>query len=267
MSKSLKNEWKSAAARQLVAFAKAETVEGAIEKIANNLLNDLTFPPTDLSLLMRRLDVVRCRADKSLWGSGELRQADDGLEIIYSPGLSPERRRFTIAHELGHAALARTGPRFLRAGREVERICDMFATEVLLPRASFLEQAGGPIHVDKVFELAGLFKTSIAATARRYAELKKVSLFEIEDGKFVRPCGRINPIRSLIMDDAVRSAIDEASSGQAGETLVFLRHQALAREVNLQWKPFASRGRALFLFLPTGATQENAEWRLQVRTE
>jgi hypothetical protein len=198
---------------------------------------------------MRRLDVIRCEGNESFWGSGELRQADDGLEIIYSSHLSAERRRFTIAHELGHAVLTRTGPGFPRSGREVERICDLFATEVLLPRASFLEHASGPAHVNRVFELARLFKTSIAATARRYSDLKQVSLFEIEDGKFVRSRGRINPQRSLIMDSAVQDAVDQAARGQAGEALVLLRRESLVREIVLQWKPFATRGRALFLFI------------------
>jgi hypothetical protein len=199
--------------------------------------------------LLECLNVVRCKADEPFWGSGELRQADDGLEIVYSSHLSPERRRFTIAHELGHAVLARTGSRFPRAGREVERICDMFATEVLLPRGSFLEHASGAPDVEKVFELARLFKTSIAATARRYAELKQVSLFETEDGKFVRSSGRINPARSLIMDDAARHAVSEAARGQCGEAVVFLRRESLVREMILQWKPFAKPGRALFLFI------------------
>jgi hypothetical protein len=263
MKKNGKAEWKSAAARRLVTFANTASVEAAIEKIATDLLAGLTLPPTDLNTLMGRLDVVRCEAEESFWGSGELRQANDGLEIVYSSHLSPPRRRFTIAHELGHAVLARTGPRFPRSGREVERICDMFATEVLLPRAPFIEHASGAPHVEKVFELARLFKTSIAATARRYADLKQVSLFEIEDGKFVRSNGRINPQRSLIMDGSARIAIDQASRGQAGESLVLLRRDNFVREVLLQWKPFATPGRALFLFSsppspeslgPTGVT-------------
>ena len=243
-------KWTSAAARRLVEFAKTTSVEAAIEKVASDLLAGLNFPPTHLDLLMPRLGIVRCEADKDFWGSGELRQADDGLEIIYSSHLSPERRRFTIAHELGHAVLAKTGPRFPRTGREVERICDMFAAEVLFPRASFMEHSIGPVNVNKVFELAKLFKTSIAATARRYSELKQVSLFEIDDGKIARPNGPINPRRTLVMDNSVRTAIDQAARGQAGEALVFLRRESVVREIILQWKPFATPGRALFVLSP-----------------
>ena len=243
-------KWTSAAARRLVEFAKTTSVEAAIEKVASDLLAGLNFPPTHLDLLMPRLGIVRCEADEDFWGSGELRQADDGLEIIYSSHLSPEAAPVYNRSRTRPCSPRQTGPRFPRTGREVERICDMFAAEVLFPRASFMEHSIGPVNVNKVFELAKLFKTSIAATARRYAELNQVSLFEIDDGKIARPNGPINPKRSLVMDSSVRTAIEQAARGQAGEALVFLQRESVVREIILQWKPFATPGRALFVLSP-----------------
>src|SRR6266487_2639897 len=102
-------EWKSAAARRLLSLAgSTRSVEEAISIIASRLLHGVSCPPTDLEAIMPRLNVTRCEADADLPISGELRKDTDGLRIVVSAHLSPARRRWTIAHELGHAVFETT---------------------------------------------------------------------------------------------------------------------------------------------------------------
>ena len=68
--------WSSAAARRLVArFPDAETVEQAVVCVADNLLEGIRCPPTDLPAVAARLGVVKFRSEP-LPVAGELRQTD-----------------------------------------------------------------------------------------------------------------------------------------------------------------------------------------------
>jgi hypothetical protein len=60
-----------------------------------------------------------------------------GSRVLISSRLTPEWRRFVLAHELGHA-LIRTG-RAISPDTMVEWWCDWFAIELLVPRAVDLD--------------------------------------------------------------------------------------------------------------------------------
>lgn len=75
--------------------------------------------------------------------------ANDGFEITYQEGLPPNRRRFSIAHEIGHTYFFRPGegtiplsPFQNRMGADpiIENLCDQFAASLLLPRSLSLNE-------------------------------------------------------------------------------------------------------------------------------
>ena len=173
-------KWKSAAARRLLEMAgKPPTVEEAVAIVADRLLDGVPGPPTDLEAIAPRLNITGFRAEDVPF-SGELRREGSGFAVVYSSALSPARRRFTVAHELAHALFETSGRNCPRVGRELERLCDKIAAELLMPRKVFLECAGPAISLGGVFELARLFGMSLSATAIRCAELKGVSVFEVD---------------------------------------------------------------------------------------
>ena len=115
-------DWSSAAARRLVdAVGGGRTVEEAAALLSAELRSGVEGPPTDLGAVAKRLKVRRICAEP-LPVTGELRRDDDGLSVIYASGLDRGRRRFTIAHELGHAFFEATGANTPRRGEELERI-------------------------------------------------------------------------------------------------------------------------------------------------
>ena len=237
--------WKSAAARRLLELADDPTsVEQAIEILANRYLAGLSCPPTDLKAISDRLSIKEFRKEEFL-GSGELRRDRKGLVIVYSPYLSLERRRFTIAHEMAHALFETSGPRFPRYGRELERLCDMFAAEILMPKEAFLKAVGLGISLNKVFELSDVFQTSLSATAIRFCELlqKNVSAFEINNGVVSWSHGI--PIRNSYN---FQPMIEDALSGQRINTEIYLNHPQPPGMWELEGIPLGNkRNRALFL--------------------
>jgi hypothetical protein len=143
-------------------------------------MNDVPHPPTDLEALGRRLNVSGFDGEKMPL-SGELRQHGDQFRVAYSSYLPQPQRRFTIAHELGHAVLATSGPNYPRGGEEVERICDMFAAEFLMPTAEFQRRLGNEVTAERLLNLASLFKCPLQSIAIRAAEFKALSVFMIEN--------------------------------------------------------------------------------------
>ncbi|MEM7245998.1 MAG: ImmA/IrrE family metallo-endopeptidase [Acidobacteriota bacterium] len=109
-----------------------------------------------------------------------VRRGDRGI-IRVREGLTSPRRRFCIAHELGHfllhggtSQLASCTLEMIddyRASRE-ELEANAFAAELLLPRAAFQERCGaGAPTADRVRTLADEFGVSLTATLWRTAEL------------------------------------------------------------------------------------------------
>ena len=239
-----KRRWTSAAARRIIAHSGCASVEDAVEVTASRLLHGVPCPPTDLKVLMGRLGVTGLEGKRRLPISGELRKHDAGLVIVYSATLSPARRRFTIAHELGHAVFEKTGRNCPRHGRELERICDLLAAEFLMPRTVFLARTGDDLRPGQVLGLARDFGTSIMATALRCQQLVRASVFHVEEGRVSWGYGVVRGQRDLQSDArGFGDAIGRAMEGASGEEAVF----AGQRPARLEWVCLQGGRRALFV--------------------
>jgi hypothetical protein len=91
-----------------------------------------------------------------------------------------ERRRFVIAHEIGHCILHKTGSvrpcserdlfRYQEGNREAE--ANWFAAELLMPGRLFAPHCDVPKpSFDAVKRIAGVFRTTLTATAIRFVQL------------------------------------------------------------------------------------------------
>ena len=176
--------WKSAAARRLMEVAGVADVDRALDRVALKLLDGVACPPTDLDALLGRLNVCRVESDAEMMVTGALKREGESFVIQVFPGLSRGRRRFTIAHELGHAFMETTGPHAPRLGTELEEICDRFAAEILMPRRAFVGNVGRSPDISAVLEAATTFRASRAAAFRRVRDLYRMKCCEFEDGWF-----------------------------------------------------------------------------------
>lgn len=99
-------------------------------------------------------------------------------QIFYNPDRPSGRVAFSIAHEISHTFFPTTsgGARFRemcdsdsREANELERLCDLGASEILMPREEFRREVGREWSVKSVQRLAQRFGSSFEATLFRLA--------------------------------------------------------------------------------------------------
>jgi hypothetical protein len=131
----------------------------------------ITTPPVELAQVLSvwsNLFIV----EEELDGSGYLLPIGElGAEILVNKDHREERKRFTVAHELGHWVLGLTlkkkvghfaQPKNVHHA-ETERWCDTFATNVLMPE--FMVKANVPhsdpvLAINLIVDAAARFKVS-----------------------------------------------------------------------------------------------------------
>jgi len=106
------------------------------------------------------------------------RNAGGHARAFYDPSLSDGRVNFTIAHEIVHTFFPNSvnGARFRNAhidqsreATELERLCHLGASELLMPEEEFVKERGDEFGLIDVPRLAGRFGSSYEATVYRLA--------------------------------------------------------------------------------------------------
>lgn len=170
----------------------AEQAAGLIIERSKQLVNQLIehrghdrppFLPEEFARLLGIKQIVRTNLGNT---SGMLLRFPDGDIIKVSEKDYPSRQNFSCAHEIGHNLLRslkiqlssenvefRTSDAYSKEVAKVrERLCDIAATELLMPEAVFrkyLTGFGASIH--SVERLANTFKVSIQSAFMRIAEV------------------------------------------------------------------------------------------------
>jgi hypothetical protein len=74
----------------------------------------------------------------------------DGGEpvVLVNANDDPRRQRFTVAHELGHLLLDEARSRLQLGRRDEERLCNKFASELLVPRADIATALAGRVRLE-----------------------------------------------------------------------------------------------------------------------
>ena len=133
-------------------------------------------PPIDVENLARAMGIDSIM-NATMIEDGRLEQDGRSAVIYLREGLPESRRRFTIAHELGHRLLLHPrapAERYRRRliGDSEERLCDDIAAAILLPRswvAAHFRQS--PHTLNTVRRLAGGTNTSMSASLVRLCEV------------------------------------------------------------------------------------------------
>jgi len=120
--------------------------------------------------------------------------AGAGIIRVRGDITQPERRRFVIAHEIGHCILHKTGSvqpcserdlfRYEEGNREAE--ANWFAAELLMPGRLFARHCDVPApSFDAVSKIARLFQTTLTATAIRFVQItsERCAIVWSEDGR------------------------------------------------------------------------------------
>ncbi len=205
--------WRSAAARRIKELTKTKSVDAAAIEIGRRLTEGQRLPPTNLAMIFPRVNIHSCYPDPDLMIAGELRKADDGLEIAYSESETVTRQRFTIAHEIAHAVFERTGSHCPRRGSELEKLCDMIASQILVPQSTLSAEVRSQITLSEIRRLAKRFETSLTMMAIRCASQFPMLCAQAEGGEILwqagtkqiglqRPMSQLKRLLQLIEEDA-----------------------------------------------------------------
>jgi len=143
-----------------------------IEREAGLMARDGSEAPRVLELARRVLggrDGVVAVPGRALPGDGALVRVRGRVQIYVKSGISTERVRWVVAHELGHLALGLDS-----SSRANEDACDAFAAALLLPRQAFGAALAevGPSYA----KLARWFVTTESCAALRLGEVTGVPL-------------------------------------------------------------------------------------------
>ena len=132
--------------------------------------------PVDLRHVVSALNLeLVARAHVPFSPEAALEPQGDGHAIVLGGGGSERRRRFTIAHEIGHFVLhpelarPERGGQVTEAGRVEEREADAFAAELLMPEP--LVRQAAREHGADVDRLADRFDVSRSAMRNRLQRL------------------------------------------------------------------------------------------------
>jgi Zn-dependent peptidase ImmA (M78 family) len=152
--------------------------------IAEEIIKSLQIrEPSEIEIMdiaMERGAFVR---ENILEGSEARLVRKGGVGIITVNSLIPEegRKRFAIAHELGHFELHAASQLVLCDERDMyvwnedkaqEIEANRFAASILMPERIFLQYfKAGPPNLDIIKDLAGKFRTTLTATAMRFVQL------------------------------------------------------------------------------------------------
>ena len=194
--------------------------EGFRPSPEETLMQGVACPPTDLEDIARKIG-VREISYESFPGSGELHKKKSGYRIVCSSDQPHSRQRFTVAHELAHVILERTGRNAPRTGRSVERVCDMLAAECLMPTSVF--EAGLPttLALSDIEHLSRVFDTSIPATAIRCTHFRRVCIFGVTGDRVTWGCGGIRRGAVMSLVDEVRDGVRSVMAGKQPEENVY----------------------------------------------
>jgi hypothetical protein len=139
-------------------------------------------PPIDPAMVASFLGVAEVQPEQ-LDFAGCLLCGRDRIVIKVRRGDPPGRRRFTICHECTHTFFPgyRRLPQYRcnpsrdgASDRGLERLCDVGAGELLLPRKYFVRDLSDVgFNLDGMEQLAGHYQASLEATAQRMVTLSR----------------------------------------------------------------------------------------------
>ena len=121
--------------------------------------------------IARKLGITEISEEKLPFEGGIFRRDDGNLVIKINIDSSNVRKRFTLAHEVGHILL-NTVPAFRGtdcADRPLEATCDMIAAELLMPAdetTTYVQSLGRP-SPEKLRLIASRYSVSVHAAAVR----------------------------------------------------------------------------------------------------
>lgn len=202
------------------------------DQISQRLLKKVEIhdPPVNLKKVLAIWSNVNV-VDEDLDGSGYLLPLGRlGAEIVVNQKDTEKRRRFTIAHELGHWVLGlicekkfgefKQPPGVPRAA--LEKWCDAFATNLLMPAplvSSCLPPRDEPLLIDAILRASDTFGVSEEAFFIRVWELLRIQVATLKQDLNERSSSSLTIDRSYADSKTNNALLGVLSTQRAQEQL------------------------------------------------
>jgi len=152
--------------------------------VAEGLLHDarVSGPPVSLEAVVQLWPGVRIVLDDLQSEGYVVDLGAQGAEILVRARDPESRRRYTIAHEIGHLTIARACGGVPPRSTEIERWCDTFAAALLMPASwvrQDLQRARQAGVTDAILGKPQAYGVSGGAFRLRVSEVSRVSVYEI----------------------------------------------------------------------------------------
>jgi IrrE N-terminal-like domain len=125
--------------------------------------------PVDIHELAESMGITEI-VERRGHGDGRLETVGTRTRIVIRPRTAPRRRRFTVAHELGHLYLRTQHPMVSMDTLTEERFCNRFAAAVLMPRR-WVQTRGGREDLVTLRAIAEDADVSLSAALLRLRQL------------------------------------------------------------------------------------------------
>jgi tetratricopeptide (TPR) repeat protein len=192
----------------------------AARMLAAEIAGATSTLPVQLEPIARSVGVEEIRAVE-LGRNGELRIDEDALRIVHSRDLGKERRRFTVAHEIGHAVLISRSGALVTDGPDLERFCDAFASALLIPE-SMLPKLPATVSVEDLTDAARLFEVSLPVAAIRLQKARGgFQAICVEGDQVIWSAGELRRGRVAMLPDTIRDLVNAALEGSDTPREVF----------------------------------------------
>ena len=203
------------AATALRAYLRGSTrltlVEDWVDSVLGEEGRSRCFGPTAVTRAGRRLNVLHVM-DSDLPCDGQLWYAGSFIIALISRAQSPQREMFTMAHELGHAALYMVDPEVDQNDAGVDKICNIFATELIMPTKLVRNIWHSTPDAGAVMQIKNKCSASLPASCLRVAEyLGDATVGIVSDRGIIQHWYGVIPGREI------KSALDRLTFGKSLE--------------------------------------------------
>jgi len=152
-------------------------------------------PPFDPFKLARILG-ISVAPNESI-SDARILSVNDKFQIEYNPYQKETRINFSVSHELGHFLFSDWNETVRNREEnkvgdlwELEFLCDVAASEILLPYAEFAQEANGlPLNMKSLISISNKYQASLGAVFLRFTQVVNkpcaimIASFETEDKK------------------------------------------------------------------------------------
>ncbi len=166
----------------------AHDLANAVDVLLSRRLAPLGRPqaPVDLEAIGDLFSVRRIEYDVLPCDGVLSPMANGGYKVVLAIDQDPLRRRFSLAHEIAHAAVFSVLPELKHTANrslfdefrndDEERLCDLIASRLLMPTSMFgASVAGRELSLAALRAVSSQFQVSLSAALRRWREIARLA--------------------------------------------------------------------------------------------